>query len=401
MLVFNSGSSSLKHRLYAEDPDGSLRLIASGMVNAFGDQAKFTWLANGQRRETRVAIHNHREATARVLRWLRDLTPDAAGRAVTAIGHRVVHGGEIFREPVLLTPETIARIESLSALAPIHNPIALEVIRACRLELEDTLPMVAVFDTAFHALLPQPARTYALPQEWTRAHGIRRYGFHGIAHRYMYERCLALHGEPASEPRVITFQLGNGCSVAAIRAGRSVETSMGYTPLEGLIMSTRSGDVDPGVLVQLMAAGGLSATALARGLNHESGLKGLSGVTSDMRELLRLEAEGHAGARLAIDAFCHRARKYLGAYAAVLGGADAVVFGGGIGEHAALIRARICAGMEWCGLRLDAAANAAAVGTEGRISAPRSAPAVYVIPVNEELLIARDARQLLASRGAG
>jgi len=250
-----------------------------------------------------------------------------------------------------------------------------------------------VFDTAFHATLPEHARTYALPAHW-RARGIRRYGFHGVAHRFMYERACALQRAPVR--RVVTFQLGNGCSVSAIRDGRSVDTSMGYTPLEGLVMSTRCGDVDPGAVVALVR-GGVDGAELTRGLNHESGLLGLSGATADMRELLALEAGGHAGARLAIAAFCQRARKYLGAYLALLNGADAIVFGGGIGEHAPAIRARICADMEWCGLQLDAGANERAVGIEGVVSASGSI-AVYVVAVNEELVIARDTATVLGSR---
>lgn len=391
ILVFNSGSSSLKFRLYAES-DGGLSAIAGGAVTEFGERAAWTWQTEGNATSGRIAAASHREATRWVLRRLREKSP----HSIEAIGHRVVHGGDVFTQPVPLSAEVIERIDALRSLAPLHNPLALEVIRACRELLSDSLPMVAVFDTAFHARIPEAARRYALPQEWVAAHGIRRYGFHGLAHRSMFERHQALVGRSSAGARIISFQLGNGCSAAAIRDGSSIETSMGYTPIEGLIMSTRSGDVDPGALVQLAAAG-VSAAELDARLNQDSGLLALSGASADMRTLLALEAQGHGGARLAIEAFCHHARKYLGAYLAVLGGADAVLFGGGIGEHAPAIRARICTGMEWCGLRLDAAANAAAVGSERRISADTAMLTAYVITVDEEILIARDTRDLITA----
>jgi acetate kinase len=313
---------------------------------------------------------------------------------VSAIGHRVVHGGDVYTEPTRITGDVIAGIEALSTLAPLHNPLALDVIHACREFFHNAVPMVAVFDTAFHAHMPAAARCYAVPADWARAYGIRRYGFHGLAHRSMVERFRRLSGDSPPNPRVITLQLGHGCSVAAIRGGESIDTSMGYTPLEGLVMATRSGDVDPGALIRL-AAEGVGAAELDARLNRESGLLALSGVSGDMQALLTLEAEGHDGARLAIEVFCLRARKYLGAYMALLGGADAVLFGGGIGEHAASIRERICASMQWSGLRLDSRANASAVGTERRISTNDSRPVAYAIRVDEEALIAQDTHQLL------
>jgi acetate kinase len=284
--------------------------------------------------------------------------------------------------PVRVTDQVLKELDTLSTLAPLHNPPALAAMRVCRKRLSD-VPIVAVFDTAFFHDLPAPARVYALPSEWRR--GIRRFGFHGLAHRYLSKRCH----EQTGARRIVTLQLGNGCSMAAIENGRPLDTSMGFTPLEGLIMASRGGDIDSGLLLHLMRQG-LSTTDLADGLNHRAGLLGLSDVSADMRELLRLEESGCAGAKLAIAAFCHRARKYLGAYAAVLGGLDAVVFGGGIGEHAPSIRARICAKMNWCGLVLDSAANARVVGTEARISAEDAQVTVRVVPVNEELLIARE-----------
>jgi len=392
ILVFNAGSSTLKFRLFGEAPGAELALLAAGVVNEFGPAASHRWQAGEEQGQERAAITDHGAAARYLIDWLEKFLRARAAEALRAVGHRVVHGGDDFSEPVRLTGSVIERLETLSPLAPLHNPIALAVIHAAAARLGPTVPMVGVFDTAFHHHLPEHARRYALPERWTRMHGIRRYGFHGLAHRYLHERCAAL-SRGATPRRTITLQLGNGCSVAAIRDGQCIDTSMGYTPLEGLVMSSRCGDIDPGVLVQLLEQG-VSPEALGRGLNREAGLLGLSGLSSDMRELLRAEAAGHVGARLAIDVFCYRARKYIGAYAAVLGGIDAVAFGGGIGEHAPEIRGRICAGMDWCGVTLDESANRAASGREARISASGGAD-VYVVPVNEELVIARDTRACL------
>lgn len=391
ILVFNTGSSTLKFRFYRVDSDGALHAVIRGAVDRLGERAAWTWQIDGSGSHGEMDAPGHGAAAQWVLGRLRE----SSAPAIEAIGHRIVHGGEMFTRPTLLGADVVAGIDNLRAVAPLHNPPALEVIRACREALGSALPMAAVFDTAFHATMPAAARSYALPPDWVRAHGIRRYGFHGLAHRSMYERFQALTGGAAAGSRVVTLQLGNGCSAAAIRDGVSIDTSMGYTPLEGLIMATRCGDVDPGAIVRLVAAG-TGAAQLDDRLNNESGLRALSGASGDMRTLLALEAQGHAGARLAIEAFCLRARKYLGAYLAALGGADAVLFGGGIGEHAPPIRERICASMKWCGLRLDIRANAAAVGVERRISADGSTPAVYAISVDEEILIARDTLSLIA-----
>ncbi len=367
-------------------------MLARGLISAFGEQARCTWVIDGQPGDACAAIRNHHDGARWILNWLKDKT---LLHTLTAIGHRVVHGGDIFSAPIRVNEAVVAAIESLNSLAPLHNPLAVQVIRACQTFLSPDIPMVAVFDTSFFHALPDHVSCYALPHEWTLNYGIKRYGFHGIAHRYLYQRYHEIRKADTKTSRVITLQLGQGCSVAAIRGGTAVETSMGFTPLEGLIMATRCGDIDPGALLYL--AERLSIEQLRVGLNQHAGLLGVSGTSADMRELLRLEAQGHSGAKLAIDAFCHRVRKYLGAYLAVLGGADAIVFSGGIGEHAPLIRERICAGMEWCGLVMDKAANAAATGTsEAFISTNSSHVAVYVIPADEELLIARDTRECLA-----
>lgn len=398
ILVFNSGSSSLKFQLFGADADTSAGALR-GMVRDLGDEAICEWVYRGKRERTVLSAADHTAAARYVLALLEQITD--AGHSlldgVAAMGHRIVHGGDSFFEPTLLTDETLAALDALSPLAPLHNPPALAVIRTCQEQLPDT-PMVGVFDTAFFHALPDYVRAYALPVEWTAGtQPIRRYGFHGLAHRYMAERFATVHAVNDTASRVITLQLGHGCSVAAIRDGRAIETSMGFTPLEGLIMATRPGDVDVGVVLHLLEHGGVTAHALTDGLNHRAGLLGLSGASADMQELLALEAQGHAGAHLAVEAFCHRARKYVGAYLAVLGGADAIVFGGGIGEHAPAIRARICAGMDWCGLQLDEQSNRSAVGREACISTVDASIAAYVIPVDEEALIARDTLSYLSA----
>jgi len=398
ILVFNSGSSSLKFQLFRVDGETPVSILR-GTVHGLGEEAICEWVYGGTRQRKTITAVDHHVATRSVLDLLADLAND--GRPllhdITAVGHRIVHGGTGFTVPTLITERTLAELDVLSPLAPLHNPPALAVIQACRARLAD-VPMVAVFDTAFFAGLPDFVRAYALPAKWHRPpQRIRRYGFHGLAHRYMVERVAALSGADPESSRLITLQLGHGCSVAAVDGGRARETSMGFTPLEGLIMATRPGDLDPGIVLHLLEDRRMTPHELSEGLNHRAGLLGLSGESADMQTLLVLQSQGHAGATLAIEAFCHRARKYVGAYLAVLGGADAVVFGGGIGENAPEIRARICDRMEWCGLALEPAVNAAALGTEACVSSAGSGTAVYVVPVDEELLIAQDS--LVCLRG--
>ncbi len=397
-LVFNMGSSSLKFQLFKAGAGGDLDSLVKGAVTSIGGDAQCSWLFEGRTFRESVGAADHGRATNCAFEVLGGVTAsgEAVMEAIGAVGYRVVHGGDRFSTPALIDDAVLGAIESLAPLAPLHNPPALDVIKAGRTRLGTEIPMVAVFDTAFHHTLAEHVRTYALPESWRASHGIRRYGFHGLAHRFMFHRYLDIAGARMEPSKVITFQLGQGCSVTAIRDGKSVETSMGFTPMEGLIMATRPGDLDPGVVLHLARREGFDLAKLDRELNEESGLLGLSGIDDDMRVLLSREAAGHAGARLAVAAFCHRARKYLGAYAAVLGGAEAVIFGGGIGENSPAIRSRICAGMAWCGLVLDEVANGATVGREGRISSPDSKVSAYVIPVNEELMIARDTLEFLA-----
>ncbi len=406
MLVLNSGSSSVKFRVLDFDPVGSrldirqARTRINGAVKGIGSTATFELEVKGKpRTKTTRVISNHQQA----IRWLFEQleqfdggdkgSPSLAG--VEAIGHRVVHGGERFSQPVVITDEVMGEIDGLSELAPLHNPACLEGIRGARAILGTQVPMVAVFDTAFHHTMPTHAKVYALPYELVNRHHIRRYGFHDIAHASLVESYFDKTGKPFQESRLITLQLGNGCSISAIKGGQSVETSMGFTPLEGLVMGSRSGDLDPSIVSYLCQKEKVEPSEVDRWLNEQSGLLGLSGRTNDMRELLQAaDHEQHKPSQLAIEVFCYRIKKYIGAYLAVLGGADAIVFGGGIGEAAPVIRRRICEGMEWCGLRLDPVRNNAAIGLEpgdvARISQDGQPLEVYVGAADEETWIARE-----------
>jgi acetate kinase len=314
---------------------------------------------------------------------------------IEAVGHRVVHGGEKFTRSVRVDDDVRRELEALIDLAPLHNPHNLGGIAAVRAALGPGVPQVAVFDTAFHHSLPETAYVYAVPYQFYRRYGVRRYGFHGTSHRYVAYRYRQLTGTSREATKIITLHLGHGASACAIVGGRSIDTSMGFTPLEGLVMGTRSGDVDPAILDFVGGKEGMSPHEVDAMLNKQSGLLGISGLTGDMRELLAEEADtGDRRARLAVDVFCYRVKKYLGAYLAAMNGADAVVFAGGIGEHAPAVRSRICSGLDWLGITIDETRNAALIGDdanrEGRIDASSSRVAVWVIPTDEELLIARD-----------
>lgn len=396
VLVFNAGSSSLKFELFETVPEW--RSCSRGAVRDLG-RADAVFELEGAETDEPAVVGTHREAAELVLDALLGGTAghglSATSLAVT--GHRVVHGADHYSVPTLVTPAVLNDLRSLVDLAPLHLPPSLAVMEAVEGRLAG-VPSVAVFDTAFFRDLPDVARRYAVPSRWLDEQGVQRYGFHGIAHADMSERLRGLCTADCPS-RVVTLHLGHGCSITAHRDGRPLETSMGFTPLEGLIMATRPGDIDPGAIVHLQRLGE-TPEALADALNRESGLRALSGTSGDVRELLALEAAGGARAAFALEAFCYRARKYLGAYAAVLGGIDAVVFGGGIGENAPPLRDRICQGLTWLGLELDEAANAACIGLEQRISSPSSKIGVYVIPVREEESIARAALACLEARSA-
>ncbi|MFL5385808.1 MAG: acetate kinase [Longimicrobiaceae bacterium] len=400
ILVLNVGSSTLKFQLVETDErrlaDESDRRVARGSIERIGGEAIWTYQAEGRERVTgQAGLRDHRAAIDHLLGWLTDAdsgVPISSVAEIGAAGHRVAHGGERFIHSVRIDEQVLRGIEETIDLAPLHNPANLKGIQAVRAVLGPGVPQVAVFDTAFHHTLPERAFLYAIPYSLYRRHRVRRYGFHGTSHRYVSWRWRKLTGHGREETTIITLHLGNGCSACAIRGGDSVDTSMGFTPLEGLVMGTRSGDVDPAVLDYVAQKEGLSLHDVELLLNKQSGLLGISGLTNDMRELLA-EAEEHDDrrARLAIEIFCYRVRKYVGAYAAALGGADAVCFAGGVGENAPVVRARICEGLEFMGLRLDPELNAATVGgREGCISPPGQRPAAWVIPTDEELLIARD-----------
>jgi acetate kinase len=400
VLVLNCGSSTLKFQLIETDEErierDQDRRLAIGVVERIGSEALLTLEASGQPKEKHAEpIRDHRAAVDRVLRWLVASTSKigAIGSLgdVHGVGHRVVHGGERFRRSVRIDAGVLDGIEECIELAPLHNPANLKGIRAAKEVLGDSVPQVAVFDTSFHSTMPETAYLYGIPYQLYRRHRIRRYGFHGTSHRYVSYRYRRMMGLPREKVDVITLHLGNGCSACAIKAGDSVATSMGFTPLEGLLMGTRSGDIDPSLIEYLSLKEGMSIAEIDALLNKQSGLLGLSGLTSDMRELLAEEAEnGDRRARLAIDIFCARVRRYLGGYLAEMGGADAVIFTGGIGENAPAVRDRICKGLERLGLALDPERNARLAPGEGEITRDGSPLRAYVIPTNEELLIARD-----------
>jgi len=403
VLVLNCGSSSVKFQLIDTAGEAE-RCQARGMVERIGGQALVHLQVAGERRAPAVVpVRDHRGAIDRILRALvEDVGGGAAAAAlgdIDAVGHRVVHGGEAFREPVVIDARVMEGIEDCIELAPLHNPANLRGIRAAGELLGTGVPQVAVFDTAFHATMPEASYLYAIPYQYYRRHRVRRYGFHGTSHHYLTLRYASLARLAPEASNIITLHLGNGCSACAVVQGRSFTTSMGFTPLEGLVMGTRSGDLDPSVVEFLMLKEGMDVHELDTMLNRHSGLLGLSGLTSDMRELLDEETEHQdRRVRLAIEVFCRRVRHYVGAYFAEMGGADAVVFSGGIGENAPEIRHRVCQGLECLGLTLDAGRNQAlSAGGEGCISAPDATLAAWVIPTDEELLIARETARVLAA----
>ncbi|AIZ46252.1 acetate kinase [Deinococcus radiopugnans] len=392
-LVLNSGSSSLKFAVI--DPaSGETRL--SGLAERLGAEAASMRIDSGGARQTHALNGgSYAEAMRLVLAEL-----DALGmrQDVRAVGHRVVHGGSRFSAPAPLTPEVLEAIRECVALAPLHNPANIAGIEAAMTAFPG-LPQVAVFDTAFHQTLPEVAYRYAVPEAWYTQHGVRRYGFHGISHSFVAGEAARVLGRPLAELNLITAHLGNGSSVTAVSGGRSVDSSMGLTPLEGLVMGTRSGNVDPGLHDYLARVSGLTLTQITAALNRESGLLALSGLTNDMRELEEAAARGHDGARLAVEIFVYRLAQGIAAMAVALGRVDGLVFTGGIGENSATVRAATLARLPFLGFRLDEAANVAAVrGQGGPIGASDSLPAL-VVNTNEEWMIARETAEVLKLGG--
>ena len=407
ILVLNAGSSSLKFQLIETSArqieQHSDRLLARGSIEKIGTgEAILTHEMEGRSTTRSIhELHSHKEAVKTAL-----ATMTGSGgvlekpEQIAGVGHRVVHGGEHFAESLVMDEPTVQRIEEAIELAPLHNPHNLKGYYAARAQLPESRH-VAVFDTSFHQTLPAKAYLYGLPYMLYERHKVRRYGFHGTSHRYVSERFAQLSGRPASELKLITCHLGNGCSVCAIDGGRSVDTSMGFTPLEGLVMGTRSGDVDPAAVLHIMAVEELSFHEVSSLLNKHSGLYGLSGISNDMRTLIERSREGDQRAKLAIDVFCHRVKKYVSAYYGLLNGATAVIFTGGIGENAVPIRSQICESLDSLGIVLDDEKNEAASGVEMEISAKKGATAVWVIPTNEELMIARDTYRCIQAHTKG
>jgi acetate kinase len=387
VLAINCGSSSIKWGIFTIQPDqgrGVAERRSRGRIERIGGEATLHFEAAGaDMLDTKERVADHDAGVRRIVEWV-------AGTQlrVQAVGHRVVHGGPRFRAPTVLDDAVVTAIHELEALAPLHNGPSLAGIRACRRAFGPTFPMVASFDTAFHASLPERAWRYAIPHDLATRHGIRRFGFHGISYRAVLDRYCAITATPHERATIVALHLGNGCSAVAIESGRSIDTSMGLTPLEGLVMGTRSGDVDPGIVGHLARAEGAPVAEVERWLNERSGLLGLSGRSGDLRDLLAHESTDPRAA-VALEVFCYRIRKYVGAYLVVLGGAQAVVFTGAIGERSPEVRARVCQGLEWLGLTLDSRANAAALEGERRTSAAGARLQVFVIPSDEEIEIAR------------
>jgi acetate kinase len=396
VLVLNCGSSSIKYQLYSM-PDGEV--LAKGLIQRIGE-SEGTLEQTSARGNIRRAepVPDHDAGLRRMVEMLTqgEQAPLSSVQEIAAVGHRVVHGGERFAATTLIDDDVVQAIKAHIALAPLHNPpnlLGIEVARA----LLPGVPQVAVFDTAFHQTLPAHAYLYALPSKLYREAKVRRYGFHGTSHRYVAQRAAEMLGRPADSVNLITAHLGNGSSITAVENGKSVDTSMGLTPLEGLVMGTRSGDIDPAIIFHLARVEGMSLDDIDKLLNKKSGLIGLSGKSNDVRELLRLRNEGDKDAAMAIEVCCYRLKKYVGAYLAVLGRLDALVFTAGIGENSPFIRERVCSGLDRLGIKVDPEKNQAARGREADISPPGLETRVLVVPTNEEKLIAMDTFALAAN----
>ncbi len=388
ILVINCGSSSLKYQLIDMSKE---RTKVKGSIDRIGSKEALLTCDVGTRtvREP-VEAKDHHQAMKLALNSLTDSEFGVLDnlKQVKAVGHRVVHGGEKYSCPTVLTPETIKELEQFNYLAPLHNPKNIMGIRACKAILEDT-PQVAVFDTAFHQTIPTHAYTYGLPFKYYQKYGIRRYGFHGTSHRYVAEQAAKLMGRPLEELKLITCHLGNGVSISAVQGGVSVDNSMGFTPLEGVPMGTRCGNLDPGIVLFLMEKEGLNVADTMALLNRECGILGISGISNDFREVQEAAAGGDEQAILALKVFTYSVRKYIGAYTAVMNGVDGLVFTGGIGENSPWIRTEICQDMDYLGLILDEEKNSI-TGQSFEIASKQSKVRVMVIPTNEELMIARE-----------
>ena len=398
ILVINCGSSSVKYQLIDTESETSL---AKGLVSRIGMSASVLTHKPLDRPEVKVSgeILDHIVAIEYVISILlsenHGVIKDRS--EINAVGHRVVHGGEKFTESVLITKEVMSELRSLIELAPLHNPHNIRGINACQKTLPN-IPMVAVFDTAFHHQMPPFAYIYGIPYVLYKRYGIRRYGFHGTSHRYVSERAANLLGKPLTELKLVTAHLGNGASIAAVDGGKSIDTSMGFTPLEGLLMGTRSGDLDPAIILHIMAREELSLHEANTLLNKHSGLSGISGVSSDMREIIEEAKNGNNTSKLALDIYCYRLKKYIASYAAAMGGINALIFTAGVGENSDMVRSLTCENMTYMGIRLDETKNKQANGKDTDISHPEATVKTLVIPTNEELVIARDTAEIVLSK---
>ena len=391
VLLLNAGSSSLKGSLMES---AERTVLAHVRADWAGPVTRYERSGPGVARVCeQVGFREHGEAVRHALDDL-GVASAPAGERPTAVGHRIVHGGE-FRAPVRITPAIRSRISALAELAPLHNPPGLDALAAAEARLPD-VPHIAVFDTAFHATLPAAARTYPLPHAWTEGWGIRRYGFHGLSLAYCTTRAAELLGRPASELRLVICHLGHGCSATAVLHGRSVDTTMGFTPLDGLMMATRSGSVDPGILTHVQRRHGLGAEEIEDALNHRAGLLGVSGISGDMREVLAASRAGDERARLAIAIYVHRVRQAIGALTATLGGIDALVFTAGVGENSAEVRVATCQGLECLGLELDADANARC-RPDADIARPSARARILVVATREDLAMLSDVVRVIAA----
>jgi len=396
VLVINAGSSSVKYYLY-EMPQAEV--LANGVVERIGQEgSNLLHFVGDATHSEEIRVESVGEAMELILETLakKDVGVVADISEIVAVGHRVVHGGEEFTGSVVVEERVIASIEKFADLAPLHNPPNLAGIQAVQRKVPGAR-QVACFDTAFHSTIPEVAYMYALPYELYEKYGIRRYGFHGISHRYVARRAAAMLGKGKYEINAVTCHLGNGCSIAAVKQGKSVDTSMGFTPLEGVPMGTRCGDLDPAILFYL-GDKGYDVETLNRICNKESGLLGLSGVSNDVRNLVNIARQDNTRAKLAVDVFCYRIKKYIGAYTAVLDTVDALVFTGGIGENALHLREQICSGLRQIGVQIDREANSAAIAQEAEISTNNSRVRVLVIPTNEQAAIANDTYELAGDR---
>ncbi|MGX1899846.1 acetate kinase [Thermolongibacillus altinsuensis] len=390
VIAINAGSSSLKFQLFDMPSE---EVLTKGLVERIGfEDAIFNITVNGEKIQEVTPIRNHAVAVKMLLDKLIKLGIIQSFDEIEGIGHRVVHGGEKFSDSVLITDETLKEIEELSDLAPLHNPANVVGIKAFR-EVLPNVPAVAVFDTAFHQTMPEKSFLYSLPYEYYTKYGIRKYGFHGTSHKYVTQRAAELLGRPIEQLRLISCHLGNGASIAAVEGGKSIDTSMGFTPLAGVAMGTRSGNIDPALIPYIMRKTGKTAEEVIDILNKKSGMLGISGLSSDLRDIEKAAAEGNERAELALEVFAGRIHKYIGSYAARMCGVDAIIFTAGIGENSEVVRAKVLRGLEFMGVYWDPALNKVR-GKEAFISYPHSPVKVLVIPTNEEVMIARDVVRL-------